>query len=42
MEFMDSYFVSNPKYPRVKSYVEVYDGIVSILNFETHSSSSAA
>ena len=44
MDFMywDNYFVFNPKDPRLKIYVEVYDGIVSILNFETHCSSSAA
>ena len=41
MDFMvwDSYFVFNP---RSKIYVEVYDGIVLILNLETLSSSSAA
>ena len=35
-------FVFNPNDQRLKMYVEVYDGIVSILNFERHSSSSAA
>ena len=37
MDFMDwvSYFVFNPKDSRSKFYVEVYDGIVSILNLET-------
>ena len=38
----DSYFVFNPKDSRSKIYVEVYDGIVSILNLETRCSSSAA
>ena len=44
MDFMDwdSYFVFDPKDPRVKNYVEVYDGSVLILNFETHSSNLAA
>ena len=44
MDFMDwgSYFVFNPKDPTLKNYVEVYDDIVSILNFETRCSSSAA
>ena len=44
MDFMvwDSYFVFNPKDSRSKIYVEVYDGIVLILNLETHCSSSAA
>ena len=44
MDFMDwvSYFVFNPKDSRSKFYVEVYDGIVSILNLETRWSSSAA
>ena len=32
----DSYFVFNSKDSRLKNYVEVYDGIVSSLNFETH------
>ena len=38
MDFMvwDSYFVFNPKDSRSKIYVEVYDGIVLILNLETH------
>ena len=35
-------FVFNHNDQRLKMYVEVYDGIVSILNFERHSSSSAA
>ena len=38
----DSYFVFNPKDSRSKFYVEVNDGIVSILNLETRCSSSAA
>ena len=38
----DSYFVFNPKDPRLNICVEVYDGLVSILNFETRCSSSAA
>ena len=38
----DSYFVLNPKDPRLKIHFEVYDGIVSILNFETLCSSLAA
>ena len=38
----DSYFVFSPKDSRSKVYVEVYDGIVSILNLETRCSSSAA
>ena len=44
MDFMDwdSHFVFNPKDSRSKIYVEVYDGIVSILNLETRCSSSAA
>ena len=44
MDFMDwdSYFVFNPKDPTSKIYVEVDDGIVSILNLETCCSSSAA
>ena len=37
-----SYFVFNPKDSRSKIYLEVYDGIVSILNLETRCSSSAA
>ena len=38
MDFMDQvkYFLFNPKDPRLKINVEVYDGIVLILNFETH------
>ena len=44
MDFMDwdSYFVFHPKDLRSKIYVEVYDGIVSIVNLETRCSSSAA
>ena len=44
MDFMDwdSYLVFNLKDSRSKVYVEVYDGIVSILNLETRCSSSAA
>ena len=44
MDFMDwdSYLVFNLKNSRSKVYVEVYDGIVSILNLETRCSSSAA
>ena len=38
----DSYFVFNPKDPRLKIYLEVYDSIVSILVCETLCSSSAA
>ena len=38
----DSYFVLNSKDSRLKNYVEVYDGIVSSLNFETHCQTSAA
>ena len=38
----DSYFVFNPKDSRLKIYVEVYDGIVLILNLETHWSCWAA
>ena len=40
MDFMDwdSNFVFYPKDQRLK----IYDGVVLILNFETHSSSSAA
>ena len=38
----DSCFVIHPKGQRLKIYVEVYDDIVSILNFESHCSSSAA
>ena len=38
----DSYFVFNPKDSKSKFYVEVYDGIVSILNSETRCSSSDA
>ena len=36
----DSYFVFNPKDSRSKIYVEIYNGFVSILNLETHFSSS--
>ena len=44
MDFLDldSHFVFNPKDSKLKIYVEVYDGIVSILNLEMHCSSSAA
>ena len=38
----DNYFVFNAKFPRSKIYVEVHDDILSILNFETRFSSSAA
>ena len=43
MDFMDwdNYFVFYPKDSRSKSYVEVYNDIVSILNFESRCSSSA-
>ena len=43
MDFMhwDTYFVFNPKDSRSKIYVEVYDGVVPILNLETRCSSSA-
>ena len=36
----DSYFVFNPKDSRSKIYVKIYNGFVSILNLETHFSSS--
>ena len=38
----DSHFVFTCDDPRSKIYVEVYDGIVSILIFETRCSSSDA
>ena len=38
----DSYFVLYPKDSRSIIYVEVFDGVVSILNLESHCSSSAA
>ena len=44
MDFMDwdSHFVFNPIDLRLKIDVEVYDGIVSILNLKTRCSNSAA
>ena len=44
MDFLDldSHFVFNPKDSKLKFFVEVYDGTVSILNLEMHCSSSAA
>ena len=39
---LGQFLVFNPKDPRLKIYVEVYDGIVLILNLEICCASSAA